>query len=118
MSETPRYRNPVDKQLSKLVEGDQLFKNELVGIYSKYMQDIPEEFIRLVNQKNAQGLALLDHKHKTTCQVLALQQLSGVFKQTQSTLESQSYSDEILNDYITRVTTICNITLTQLQELQ
>jgi len=117
MSELPQYRNKVDKQLSELVEGDLAFKNELVKVYSKYMQDIPAEFTQLVNQKNAQGLALLDHKHKTTCQVLALQQLSRVFKQTRSMLESQPHANEILDDYITRVTAICNTTLAQLQEL-
>lgn len=118
MSGTPRYRNIIDKQLSELVEGDLTFKSELVSVYSSYMRDIPEEFAQLVNQKNAQGLALLDHKHKTTCQVLALQQLSGVFKQTRSMLESKPNADEILGDYIIRVTTICKATLAQLQELQ
>jgi hypothetical protein len=117
MSGTPQYRNTIDKQLSELVEGDLTFKNELVSVYSRYMRDIPEEFAQLVNQKNAQGLALLDHKYKTTCQVLALQQLSGVFKQTRSILESKPYADKVLDDYIIRVTTICNTALAQLQEL-
>ncbi|MGD1889929.1 MAG: hypothetical protein ACFB15_04920 [Cyclobacteriaceae bacterium] len=118
MPETPQYRNIVDQQLSKLVEGDLLFKSELVSVYSRYMQDIPEEFAQLINEKDTKGLALLDHNQKTTYQVLALQQLATVFEQTRSTLEDQLYDDEVLDNYVIKVNTICETTLLQLRELQ
>lgn len=117
MSEHSQYRNPVDQQLSQFVEGDRAFKSELTRVYSKYMVDIQQEFAQLVNQKNLEGLALLHHKHKTTFHVLALSTLSNVFEQTRRYLDDKCHDDELLNEFCNEVSTICNTTLVQLQEI-
>ncbi|MEM6844729.1 MAG: hypothetical protein AAF944_20635 [Bacteroidota bacterium] len=118
MSENSMYRNTIDYQLSKIAEDDQGFKKELVAIYSEYMRDIPQDFIHLIQQKNWEGLVQLHHKHKTTCHVLALQDLSDTFEQVRGVVSTKlPDKEELLNNYISKVSAICLTTLTQLQEI-
>ncbi len=118
MPEDSLYRNTIDYQLSKIAENDQDFKKQLVTIYSDYMRDIPAYFARLIEQEGLTGIMELQHKHKTTCHILALQSLSDTFAEAQSILSEEIANREILlSDCTKKVTTICHDTLTQLQEI-
>ncbi|MEM8966793.1 MAG: hypothetical protein AAGE93_10275 [Bacteroidota bacterium] len=118
MPEDSMYRNTIDYQLSKIAEDDQGFKEQLVAIYSEYMRDIPQDFTHLIQEKNWEGLVQLHHKHKTTCHVLALQELSDTFEQVRGAVINKVPDQEkLLDNYIARVSTICFTTLTQLQEI-
>ncbi|MEQ9439042.1 MAG: hypothetical protein RIG62_08330 [Cyclobacteriaceae bacterium] len=117
MSESLSYRNSIDKQLSMLAEDDKEFKAELIGIYTEYMDEIQYEFALLLRKKDQEGLALLHHKHKTTCHVLALQALNDAFERARSLLTtppSDSGTQEVL---ISQVNTICRDALAQLQDI-
>lgn len=118
MPENSLYRNTIDYQLSKVTENDQDFKMQLATIYSDYMRDIPPHFARLIERKSLPDIVKLQHKHKTTCHVLALQSLSDTFSEAENILSEEIADREILlNSCAKKVTTICYNALTQLQEI-
>lgn len=118
MSKHPSYRNTIDYQLSKITENDQDFKKQLIAIYSNYMRDIPTDFLRLVEQKNLAGIVQLHHKHKTTCHILALHQLSDALAEARDILaEKATNKENQLSNCTEKISFICHNTFTQLQEI-
>ena len=119
MSKDRLYLNEIDHQLSKITGNDQEFKQELATIYSEYMRVIPRKFITIIEEKDRNGLTQLHHKHKTTCHVLSLQELSETFVKAKRILSAPVSLDEehTLSGCVEQVITICNDTLAQLQEI-
>lgn len=108
------YAHAIDRQLSELTGGDLNFKSELVAIYVRYMQDIKQEFAQLMHQRDQTGMRLLQHKHKTTCHVLALPELTEAFEQAKVALASGRTEADSVDVLIKKVIRICNAALHQL----
>nr|WKN39335.1 hypothetical protein K4G66_11600 [Tunicatimonas sp. TK19036] len=111
------HRNAIDKHLSALAEGDEEFKRELIGIYTNYMIEIPREFARFTINKQQEELGLLQHRHKTTCHVLALEELSETFTEARTILKGNHSTNVAINELINKVNSICNTTLYQLKDI-